>query len=374
MRQLISFIKKEFIQFFRDPKMLALSIIAPLVQLIILGYAANLDVEEIPTMICDQDNTQISRKYVDYFMQNNYFKLEKKVYNTKDIDEYIDRGDVSFVLVIENGFQKKIKKGKSPEVLAIIDGSDSNTATIGLNFSSMINKNFVKKTLNSKLDNIKNMKFGQIDPVVRIEYNQNLESRNFMVPGILGLLLLIITMVLTSLAIVKEKERGTLEQVMVTPIKGWQLIVGKLVPFTLIGIIDIILVIAATIFVFGVPLKGSFILLFFLTLVYLISTLGLGLFISTVSQNQQQAMLTAVFFIITPMVFLSGFIFPISNMPEIIKFITHIFPLRYFLVIIRSIFLRGVGISVLWDQILMLFVIGVLIFIISNFRFKKRIE
>ncbi|TYB30617.1 MAG: ABC transporter permease [Candidatus Mcinerneyibacterium aminivorans] len=374
MRQLISFIKKEFIQFFRDPKMLALSIIVPLFQLIILGYAANLDVEDIPTLICDRDNTQVSREYVDSFTKTGYFDVKKRVHNIQNIDKYIDRGEVSFVLIVENGFERKIKKGASPEVAAIIDGSDSNTATIGLNFSSMINKDFVKKILKKRTSLMKNIKYGQIEPVVRIEYNQNLESRNFMVPGILGLLLLIITMVVTSLAIVKEKERGTLEQVMVTPIKGWQMILGKLIPFTIIGIIDIFLVIGATIFIFGIPLKGSLLLIFFLTLVYLISTLGLGLFVSTISQTQQQAMLTSVFFIITPMVFLSGFIFPISNMPKIVQWITYIFPLRYFLVIIRSIFLRGVGLKVLWDQILMLFGLGIIIFAVSNIRFTKRAD
>lgn len=374
MGKLKSLITKEFIQLKRDPKMLWLSIIAPVVQLILLGFAANLDVENIPALICDMDNTKISREYVESFSKTGSFNIEKKIYTIKEIDKYINNGEVSIVLVIKNGFQKKIKKNKIPEVAAIVDGSDSNTATIGLNFSSMINKNFNAKMIKKRiLKSGKKLKMGEVEPRIRIEYNQNLESRNFMVPGILGLVLLITTMVLSSLAIVKEKEKGTLEQVMVTPVKSWQLIIGKLIPFAIVGILDIILVIFVSGFILGVPVKGSILLIFMLTIIYLISTLGLGLFISTISKTQQQAMLTSVFFIITPMVFLSGFIFPIENMPWSIRIFTYIFPLRYFLVIIRTIFIRGGGISTIWFESLILLITGLIIFGISNLRFKKKV-
>ncbi|HMA68284.1 MAG TPA: ABC transporter permease [Candidatus Mcinerneyibacterium sp.] len=374
MGKLKSLITKEFIQLKRDPKMLWLSIIAPVVQLILLGFAANLDVENIPALICDMDNTKISREYVESFSKTGSFNIEKKIYTIKEIDKYINNGEVSIVLVIRNGFQKKIKKNKIPEVAAIVDGSDSNTATIGLNFSSMINKNFNAKMIKKRiLKSGKKLKMGEVEPRIRIEYNQNLESRNFMVPGILGLVLLITTMVLSSLAIVKEKEKGTLEQVMVTPVKSWQLIIGKLIPFAIVGILDIILVIFVSGFILGVPVKGSILLIFMLTIIYLISTLGLGLFISTISKTQQQAMLTSVFFIITPMVFLSGFIFPIENMPWSIRIFTYIFPLRYFLVIIRTIFIRGGGIATIWLESLILLITGLIIFGISNLRFKKKV-
>ena len=374
MGKLKSLITKEFIQLKRDPKMLWLSIIAPVVQLILLGFAANLDVENIPALICDMDNTKISREYVESFSKTGSFNIEKKIYTIKEIDKYINNGEVSIVLVIRNGFQKKIKKNKIPEVAAIVDGSDSNTATIGLNFSSMINKNFNAKMIKKRiLKSGKKLKMGEVEPRIRIDYNQNLESRNFMVPGILGLVLLITTMVLSSLAIVKEKEKGTLEQVMVTPVKSWQLIIGKLIPFAIVGILDIILVIFVSGFILGVPVKGSILLIFMLTIIYLISTLGLGLFISTISKTQQQAMLTSVFFIITPMVFLSGFIFPIENMPWSIRIFTYIFPLRYFLVIIRTIFIRGGGIATIWLESLILLITGLIIFGISNLRFKKKV-
>jgi len=374
MGKLKSLITKEFIQLKRDPKMLWLSIIAPVFQLILLGFAANLDVENIPALICDMDNTKISREYVESFSKTGSFNIEKKIYTIKEIDKYINNGEVSIVLVIRNGFQKKIKKNKIPEVAAIVDGSDSNTATIGLNFSSMINKNFNAKMIKKRiLKSGKKLKMGEVEPRIRIEYNQNLESRNFMVPGILGLVLLITTMVLSSLAIVKEKEKGTLEQVMVTPVKSWQLIIGKLIPFAIVGILDIILVIFVSGFILGVPVKGSILLIFMLTIIYLISTLGLGLFISTISKTQQQAMLTSVFFIITPMVFLSGFIFPIENMPWSIRIFTYIFPLRYFLVIIRTIFIRGGGIATIWLESLILLITGLIIFGISNLRFKKKV-
>ena len=212
-----------------------------------------------------------------------------------------------------------------------------------------------------------------VNAEVRIWYNPALRSRNFMVPGVLAMILMVLTMILTSLALVKEKEIGTMEQLIVTPIKPYQLIIGKLVPFIVIGMIVVIVALTVVVFGFGVPIKGSIPLLLFLCFIFLMTTLGLGLFISTISQNQQQAMMTSVFFVMLPMVYLSGFVFPIENMPRIIQYTTYIIPLRYFFVIIRGLFLKGVGIAELWDQALMMFLLGAFILGMSVMRFKKRI-
>jgi ABC-2 type transport system permease protein len=211
-----------------------------------------------------------------------------------------------------------------------------------------------------------------VEVVPRVWYNPEFESRNFMVPGILALLLMVITMLLSSLAIVKEKELGTLEQLNVTPIKPHQLIIGKLIPFVIIGFIDVLLVVAVSRFLFQVPFRGSFLLLLTMSLVFLATTLGLGLFISTVSQNQQQAMMTAVFFVMVPMFFLSGFAFPIESMPRVIQWVSYLLPLRYYFVVIRGIFLKGAGIASLWDEGLAMLLFGGLILLLSALRFKKR--
>jgi ABC-2 type transport system permease protein len=255
----------------------------------------------------------------------------------------------------------------------MVDGSDANAAATGLNYASLITLRYAQNILVEKLATRPGMAPVQIRAVPRVWYNPELKSRNFMIPGILALLLLVMTMMLTSLAIVKEKEMGTLEQLMVTPLRPYQLVLGKLAPFVMIGLIDIVLVILVAMFWFGLPVKGSVWLLGALCVVFLLSTLGLGLFISTVSRNQQQAMLISVFFAIFPMIILSGFVFPIENMPPVIQYGTYILPLRYFFVIVRGIFQKGVGLEVLWDQALILLLFGVAIFVLSALRFKKKI-
>jgi len=367
MKRLSSFVKKEFIQFKRDPKMLAMSILAPLLQLIILGYAANFDIFDIPTVIWDKDQSVLSRSYGEVFQSTDIFKILAPPRDYSELVSKLDKGEASLAIIIEEGFQRQLLAGQRPEVAALVDGSDSNTATSGLYYSSLMTQNFASNVQKTGPP----LKHAHISPVMRVTYNSDLKSRHFLVPGILGLVLMIITMVLTSLAIVKEKESGTLEQVMVTPVKGWEVIMGKLIPFTIIGIIDILLVIGAAVVVFGIPLKGSFLFLLIMSIIYLISTLGLGLFISTTSETQQQAMLTAVFFIITPMVFLSGFIFPVNNMPGVIRYLTPLLPLKHYLEIIRGIFLRGAGMKELWAPSVWLTLLSVAVFVTSIKMFEK---
>ena len=376
MRTIITFIHKEFLQLRRDPKMLGINFVAPIIQLVILGYAASLDVRDIPTIVYDMDNSRTSREFVAKFTESGYFTLARYAGSYADVDQAIDRRVASIAIVVPKGFSHRLLSGEQAELQVIADGSETNSATIGLNYASMIVMQYSRNIILQKFEAVKGRgaKPATIDPEVRVWYNPELKSRNFMVPGVLALLLMVLTMILTSLAIVKENEAGTMEQLVVTPIRPYQLIIGKLAPFFLIGIVDIILVILVATLWFGIPLKGSVMLLFTLCIIFQMTTLGAGLFVSTVSRTQQQAMLTAVFFVIVPMIFLSGFVFPIENMPKIIQLVTYIIPLRYFFVIVRGLFLKGVGLGELWLESSVLLGFGIAILTMSILRFQKRIS
>ena len=376
MRTIMHIIKKEFLQFKRDPKMFALILVAPVIQLIFLGYAANLDVDVVHTAIYDQDKTETSRDYIEKFESSGYFEFDYYVNSYDEVQGKIDKGEVILGLVIPKGFEKKIKRRETTPLQAIFDGSDGNTASIAAGYVQSITSSFAQNIIADYRDKTgrKVMPSGTVTPEVRVWYNPELKTRVFMVPGIVGLLLMIITLILTSLAIVKEKEIGTLEQLIVTPIKPFQLIIGKLIPFTILGFIAVIIIINAMALIFDITVRGSIIFLLVSTFVYVLSTLGFGLFVSTISKTQQQAMMLAIFVIMMPMVYLSGFAFPIENMPEFIQYTTYIIPLRYFMTIIRGVILKGIGFVELWDELLILFVMGVGILFLSALRFRKRLE
>lgn len=376
MRIILHIIKKEFLQFKRDPKMFAMVLVAPVIQLIFLGFAANLDVDIVHTAIFDQDKSETSRTYINKFDGSGYFSFDYYVNSLDELQEKIDQGKVIFGLVIPKGFERKISRNETVQVQAIFDGSDGNTTSIAAGYVASISQNYSKKIITELRDKkgIKLAPSGSVEPEVRIWYNPELKTRVFMVPGIVGLLLMIITLILTSLAIVKEKEIGTLEQLIVTPIKPYQLIIGKLVPFTILGFVSVIVIIIAMKVIFDITARGSYLFLFFSTFIYILSTLGLGLFVSTISKTQQQAMMLAIFVVMMPMVYLSGFAFPIENMPKIIQVTTYVIPLRYFMTIIRGIILKGIGFAELWQELLALLTIGVGILYISASRFKKRLD
>ncbi|WKZ69548.1 MAG: ABC transporter permease [Melioribacteraceae bacterium] len=376
MKTIIYFIQKEFLQFKRDPKMFAMILVAPIIQLIFLGYAANFDVNVVHTAVYDMDKTEASRKYVESFESTGYYSSDYYVDNYDQLTKHIDNAEVIMGLVIPRGFEEKINRIETVQVQAIFDGSDGNTASIAAGYLQGITQRYSKEIvtdIRNKLG-LQLIPVGSVQSETRVWYNPELKTRNFMVPGIVALLLMIITLILTSLAIVKEKEIGTLEQLIVTPIKPIQMIIGKLIPFTLLGFAAVILVITAMNIIFGIAVKGSAIFLLISSFVFILSTLGLGLFVSTISKTQQQAMMLAIFLIMMPMVFLSGFAFPIENMPEIIQAITYIIPLRYFMTIIRGIILKGIGFADLWIQLLAMLGLGVLILSLSVMRFQKRID
>lgn len=356
--------------------MFALILVAPIIQLVLLGYAANFDVNIVHTAVYDMDKTETSRKYIESFEATGYFSFDYYTDNYDEMTKLIDNADVILGIVIPKDFEKKIDRRETTQVQAIFDGSDGNSASIAAGYLQGVTQKYSKEIITdirNKLG-VKVLPVGSVVSKTRVWYNPELKTRNFMVPGIVGLLLMIITLILTSLAVVKEKEIGTLEQLIVTPIKPIQMIIGKLVPFIMLGFVAVILVITSMHFIFGIDVKGSIVLLFASSFVFILSTLGLGLFVSTISRTQQQAMMLAIFLIMMPMVFLSGFTFPIENMPQIIQWITYIIPLRYFMTIIRGIILKGVGIADLWPQLLAMFGIGVLILGLSALRFQKRID
>jgi len=376
MKMIINFIIKEFIQFRRDPKMFVLILIAPVVQLTLLGYAVNFDVENVHTVVMDNSRSSESRQLLNKLKGSGYFSFESFVDNYQDLEEQIMSGTAIMGLVIPEDFSTAINTGKSAKIQTIFDGSDGNSASIASGYFMEVIRDFSSSITVKRfeLSGTKVMPLVNLENQTRVWYNPELKTRHFMIPGIVGLLLMLITIILTSLAVVKEKEIGTFEQLIVTPLKPYQILIGKLAPFSILGFISVIIVLSAMRIIFGIPVKGSIVFLFFSSTIFIISTLGLGLFVSTISKNQQQAMMMAIFLVMMPMIFLSGFTFPIENMPWIIRQLTYLIPLRYFMLIIRGVILKGIGIAELWQELLVLFLMGIGIMWLASKRFSKRLE
>ena len=367
-------IRKEFLQLRRDPRLLRVVIVAPVLQLLIFGYAATTDVHHISTAVYDEDRSQASRALVQQFTESGYFDYDYSISSPKEMDALLDAGQAQMALHIPPRFSEDLAHNHLARVQLVLDGSDSMTAGIISGYASGAIARYSQQLAVTRLERLRRTlpQVPGIDARLRVWYNPELKSVNFMVPGVLCTLLLVVTMILTSLAIVKEREIGTLEQLIVTPITPGELMLGKTLPFVLLGFVDLALVTAVAVLWFHVPLNGSLALLFALTAIFLLASLGGGLFISTVSRTQQQAMVTGFFFMM-PSVILSGFMFPIQNMPRVIQYLTYAIPLRYYLVIIRGIFLKGNGIDVLWPQALALVGLGLGILALSAARFTKRL-
>jgi len=356
--------------------MFMLILISPLMQLLFLGYAVNFDVNVVHTAIFDSDRTVTSRDYLERFSASGRFKFDYFVDNYEDLQKHIDDGEVLVAIVIPDGFEKNVMRNIPAKVQILFEGSDGNSASIAAGYVQGITAKFSKNILleKAKSSGAGVSYFNLPQTEVRVWYNPELLSRNFMVPGIVAMLLMIITLVLTSLAIVKEKEIGTFEQLIVTPIKSYQLILGKIIPFIIIGFVVISIIIPAMRLIFDIVIKGSVLFLFFSSFLFVLSTLGLGMLISTVSKTQQQAMMISIFLVMMPMVFLSGFAFPIENMPQIIQYITYLIPLRYFMTIIRGVILKGTGFETYYMELIILFFMGTLILVVSSLKFSKKLE
>ncbi len=371
MYRIVALFKKEFGQLFKDKKLLPLVFVAPVLQLVFMGFAASLDVKNISVVLCDLDKSQTSRELTEKFTNSGYFTIDYSTDNYQTIQKYLDDHKTMMALVIPPKFGDDVARHQTAKVQVLLDGSEGNTTAIAMGYVNQIIGSYSNNIL---AETVGKAPIGGINAQIRTWFNASLKSRNYMVPGVLVMILLITTMNLTSMAVVKEKEIGTLEQLMVTPITPTELIIGKVVPFTLIGVVNWFVVLSAMVFGFGIPVKGSVPLLFGLSSFFILSSLGLGLFVSTISRTQQQAMMTAQFFILQPMIYVSGFTFPIDNLPRLLKILSFGIPMRYYLVVVRSIVLKGVGISSLWLEACMLLLMGVMVLIASIVRFKSKLD
>ncbi len=363
---------KEFLQVLRDPKMRGIIFVMPLVQVMVFGYAVTTDVRDVPVAIVDFDQSVASRELLSRFSASGYFRFVAHTREVSMANHLLDKGSVGAILRIDQGFEADLRAGRTAKLQVIADGTDSNTAGIVLDYTGRIAGKFSEKVLLTRFSRLRGEGPlpGRVELASRAWFNENLESRNFYVPGVIAIIVMLITLMLTSMAVVREKEIGTIEQLLVSPITPAEFILGKTLPFALIGYADVLLVAVLGVFWFEVPIRGSLLLLLVGTTFYLMTTLGIGLFISTVSRTQQQAMMS-VFFFYFPAVLLSGFMFPIANMPLPVQYLTYANPLRYFLVILRGIFLKGAGPATLWPQMAALLAMGLVTLHITTRRFRK---
>ena len=387
MRVLWQIVIKELQQLRRDRRMVPMVLVAPLVQLIALGYAANRDVRDVPLLLVDQDRTAESRDLVDRFTASGHFVLVGEERAAAGIDHWLAAGRADVALVIGAGFGDDIAAGRAPRVQAIADGSDAASASVGLGYAAAIVAARGAELARERLTALARGAVarggarlaaprppGRIVAEPRVWYNPDLKSRWFYIPAVLAMVLMVMTMILSAMAVAREKEIGTIEQISVTPIRPWQFIAGKLLPFYAIGFIDTLLVCGVMTLGFGVPMRGSFPLLVLLTMVFLLTTLGLGLMVSSFARTQQQAMMSASFLLMVPMIYLSGLMFPIENMPRAIQLVTYAVPLRYYTVILRGILLQGAGLADLWRESLVLLLFGAGVLGIASARFRKRLD
>jgi ABC-2 type transport system permease protein len=370
MRRIRTLMWKEFLELRQTPRLLGLIFVAPIIQLTMLGYAATTDITHVPIVVVDGDRSPRSRQLLERFSASPYFTIVREEMAPRDVDDDLARGRAWLAIVIPPGLGAAVE-GHGPasarNVQVLADGTDANSSGLAMAYASGLIGEF-----NAAVAAEHGARQSGIDGRVRVWFNPQLESRNFMIPGVIALLLLLITANLSSMAIVRERELGTLEQLNVTPLGRWELILGKLLPYAVLGLIDVLLVLAVAVYWFEVPLRGSVLLMLGSSVVYLLCTFGLGLFVSTISSTQQQAMMTSTFFFLVPMIYLSGFIFPIENMPRPMQAITTLIPLRYFLVIVRGVFLKGVGLDVLWPQLAALGAWGISVLSLAALRSRKR--
>jgi ABC-2 type transport system permease protein len=370
--RILTLLLKEFRSVFRDPRMRLVIFGVPIIQTLLFGYAVTLDVRHVKLVVIDRDNTPSSRQLISRFTGSDYFDAFEWTNDEARARSLVDSAKAAAILQLNSGFEERLRAGRPASVQLIVDGADSNTARLVLNYSSTI----VASEANSLLLEQWQRRSGTQLPVAAVDlrprawFNENLESRNYLVPGVMAVLVMLISLMLTSMAIVREKESGTIEQIMVTPIRPFEFILGKCAPFVVIGFADVLLVSLVGVLWFEIPIRGSFPLLLLGAACFLLSTLGTGLFISTVSETQQQAMMTTFFFFF-PAMLLSGFIYPVPSMPPFFQWLTLLNPLRHFLVIIRGVFLKGVGLGILWPQFVALAAIGLCVLSVAILRFRK---
>jgi ABC-2 type transport system permease protein len=372
--RILTIMRKEFRSILRDPRMRMVIFGLPLIQTLIFGYAVSLDVKHVKLVVVDRDGTPASRALVARFTGSAYFDVVRHTQSANDARALIDAAQASAILEIHSGYERALHGGRTAQAQLIVDGSDSNTARFVVNYATLITNAANTELLAARAATLHGRApaNGRVDLQPRAWFNADLESRNFYVPGIIAMLVMLIGLMLTSMAIVREKEAGTIEQIMVTPIRPIEFILGKCAPFAVIGFVNTAMVSAVALLWFEIPFRGNFLLLLAGVALFLLSTLGIGLFISTISQTQQQAMMTTFFFFFPAMLF-SGFIFPIAAMPTAIQWLSLLDPLRFMLVVIRGVFLKGVGLDVLWPQLAALLALGIGVMFFAVRRFHKNL-
>jgi len=367
---------KEFLQVFRDKRARFFLFGPPVIQMMVFGYAATLEIRHVATAVVDYDNSQVSRDLISRFAASRYFDVRQRLTDRQRVNDLIDSGDVVMAIQINSGFARSLGKGQTAHIQVIVDSSNSNTALVGLGYVNEVAATFANDYQLDSLRRSSPFAAGQVPTIVldrRPWYNTDMQSQWFFVPGVIGNLILVIVVTLTAFAVVREREIGTLEQIMVTPIRRVEFILGKTIPFFLIGLFDAGLIASVGTLWFRVPLRGGIGVLALGTVLFLICMLGVGLFISTVSATQQQAMVTGFFFIMPAIIF-SGFGSPISSMPEFLQYLTYLDPLRYYQVVLRSVYLKGVGLEVLWPQMVAMALFGAALLGVSVLRFQKSLE
>jgi ABC-2 type transport system permease protein len=375
LKRFLTIIKKEFIQVKRDPISLKLPIAMPIMMMLLFGYAVNTEVDKIPTAVFDQSRTQESREYVDRFTASNYFDITSYIQSEKEMSSLIDGGKVKAALIIPADYATELKQNKTPQTQLIIDGTDPTTARTALSSGLLVSEVYSRTFREGALRKLgaSGARLPGVTINSKVWYNPNLKSTRFTIPGLVGLILQNITIMLTAFALVREKERGTIEQLIVTPIRPAELILGKLVPYVIIGYAGFLFALALCTFWFGVYPAGSLLLLLILGFLFVYCSLSIGMLISTFARNQMQAMMFMVV-VMLPSILLSGFMFPREAMPVVIKLIGYAIPLTYFLDIIRGIMLKGVGISFLWNDVIALGIFTIVILSLATLRFRKSLD
>ncbi len=374
IRRIKALTKKEFIQMSRDIRSLMGALFNPLLMIFLFGYALSLDVDRIPTVVLDLDRTPVSREFIHRLTDSRYFTLVRYLDRDADVDASLAKGEALMALVIPLDFASKVKQGIHAPIQVVFDGSDSNTATIALGYLKAVAAGF---DIALQKQRIRRAGLKMVDmPLearIRVWFNPELKSKNFIIPGLTGVIMMAICSVMTALSVSKEKETGTLEQLVSTPITSLELLLGKLLPYLAVGLVDLALVVGAAVLIFDVPFRGSYINLFITSLIFLIGSLSWGLFVSVVAKSQIQASQISVISAFLPSFLLSGFIYPIENMPVVLQALTFIVPARYFVEVLKGLFLQGVGLTVLWPQVLALVLYAVLVLNLARKRFTKRI-
>lgn len=364
---------KEFIQIMRDPRSLALGIAIPIILIVLFGYALSLDIENVPMAVWDQDNTRVSFDFLLNFRNSHYFQIIGYFDNYRDLQRLIDYGIAMMAMVIPKDFSRYMRSNQDSPVQLLLDGSDSNTATVSLGYVSTVVAQYNQNIISDAFKKAGIANSLPISVEQRIWFNQDFQSKYFIVPGLIAIIMMIIAALLTSLTVAREWERGTMEQLIATPVKGIELIAGKFIPYFAIGILDLIIAVIMGRFVFQVPLRGSLVLLFILSSLFLTGALCMGIYISIIAKNQLMASQLAILTSFLPTFLLSGFTYEIFNMPKFVRAITYLIPARYFITILRGIFLKDVGIFVLWREALCLILFTCAAVFVAVRKFKKKI-